>query len=113
MKILEKLNNEETTATDKLAEITRLVIDVRTRYGNENIEIQTPKVPTTEGMSAINLLTKEEKVAVATSQIKEVIQMASAVSENTEGTLFDRVFEGFIAVNPILCNLNQESDSEY
>ena len=113
MKILETLNNEKTSTTEKLAAVTALVETVRVKYGNTEVEIQAPKVPTTNEVVAIGLLTNDEKLAIATEEVKSAIAMASAVTENTEGAVFDRVFEGFVAVNPILVNLNQESDSEY
>lgn len=113
MKILNTLKNEETPAAEKLDAVQELVNKVRVKYGNTETDIQPVKVPTTEGMVFLNLLDNEEKVAVATGEIKEVISMATAITENTEGVIFDRVFEGFVAVNPILCNLDQESDSDY
>ena len=113
MKILETLNNEETSVTEKLTSVTALVETVRAKYGNTEVEIQAPKVPTTNGAVSIGLLTNDEKLVIATEEVKSAIAMASAVTENIEGAVFDRVFEGFVAVNPILVNLNQESDSEY
>ena len=113
MKILETLNNEEMSAKKRLKAVTALVETVRAKYGNTEVEIQAPKVPTTNGMVAISLLTNDERLAIATDEVKEVIAMASAVAENVEGSVFDRVFEGFMAVNPILVNLGQESSSEY
>ena len=113
MKILNVLNNEDTTTADKLEAVTTFVTNVRTKYGNTDIEIQTVKVPTTEGYTPISLLTNEEKVVVATSQIKDLISMTTAVIENTEGSIFDRVFEGFVAVNPVLVNLDEATESTY
>ena len=113
MKILNTLNNEETTSAEKLAAVAAFVTTVRTKYGNLDKEITAVKVPTTTGFVPISLLTNEEKIAIAESEIREIITMSTAVSENSEGSLFDRVFEGFVAVNPILVNLDQVSDSEY
>ena len=113
MKILNTLNNEETTSTEKLDAVKAFVTSVRTKYGNTDKDIQPGKVPTTEGYTPISLLSNDEKVAVATGEIKEIIAMTTAVVENTEGMIFDRVFEGFVAVHPILTNLDLESDSEY
>ena len=113
MKILETLNNEETKPTEKLEAIAAFVGTVRSKYGNTESEIQTVKVNTTDGQVPISLLSNEEKVAVATGEIKEIIAMTTAVSENSEGSVWDRIFEGFVAVNPVLVNLNESTDSAY
>ena len=113
MKILNTLNNEETTSAEKLAAVAAFVTTVRTKYGNTDKEITAVKVPTTNGFVPISLLTEDEKITIAESEIREVVAMSTAVSENAEGSLFDRVFEGFVAVNPILVNLDQVSDSAY
>ena len=113
MKILNTLNNEELTPAEKLEAVATFVRTVRTRYGNLDKTIEACKVPTTNGFVPISLLTNDEKITIAESEIREVIVMSTAVSENTEGSLFDRVFEGFVAVNPILVNLDQVSDSAY
>jgi len=113
MKILETLNNEESTTADKLAAVKTFVESVRTKYGNTDKEIQPAKIATSEGHIPISLLSNEEKVAVATGEIKEIIAMTTAVTENTEGAIFDRVFEGYVAVHPVLTNLDMVSDSEY
>ncbi len=113
MKILTILTNEKTETTDKLEALQGFVTTVRTKYGNADKEIEACKVPTTNGYVPISLLTGDEKVVIAEAQIREVIAMTTAVVENTEGSMFDRVFEGYIAVNPILVNLDQETDSAY
>ena len=113
MKILNTLNNEETTSAEKLAAVAAFVTAVRTKYGNNDKTIEACKVPTTNGFVPISLLTNDEKIAIAESEIREVIAMTTAVAENSEGSMFDRIFEGFIAVNPILVNLDQVSDSDY
>jgi hypothetical protein len=113
MKILNTLNNEETTSTEKLETVANFVKVVRERYGNADKEITPNKVYTSEGYVPISLLSNDEKVVVATQEIKEAIAMATAGTENTEGAIFDRVLEALIAVNPILVNLDMESDSAY
>ena len=113
MKILNTLNNEDTTVADKLEAVATFVNTVRTKYGNTESVIATVKVPTTEGYVPISLLTDKEKAAVATGEIKEIVSMTTAVVENSEGTVFDRVFEGFVAVNPVLVNLGEATESTY
>ncbi len=113
MKILNILTNEEVTSTEKVEAVMEFVTTVRAKYGNADKEITAVKVPTTNGYVPISLLTVNEKVAIAEGEIREIIAMTTAVIENAEGSLFDRVFEGFVAVNPVLVNLGETSDSEY
>ncbi len=113
MKILNTLADETIEANEKLTALTALVAKVKTVYGNGDVEITAVKVPTADGYVSLSLLSNKEKVAVATGKLKEVIAMSTAIVENTEGSLFDKVFEGFVAVDPVLSNLAQESDSSY
>jgi len=113
MKILETLRNKKVKADSKLEAVTKLVGKVREKYGNSDKEIQAVKVNTVNGMVPISLLATNEKVVVATNEIESIIAMTTAVVESNEGAVFDRVFEGYVAVNPILCNINTKSDSSY
>ena len=113
MNILKTLGNEETSVTDKLTAVKDLVTKVRTKYGNIDKVIEPVKVPTTNGFVPISLLTDGEKVEIAGNEIREIVAMTTAIIENSDGSVFDRVIEGFIAVNPILVNLDMETDSDY
>jgi hypothetical protein len=113
MKIINTLNNEALSSTEKLEAVKNLVATVRAKYGNTDKNIQPAKVYTTDGYVPINLLGNAERVAVATQELKEAITMATAGAEDTEGAVFDRIFEAVVAVNPILVNLDMESDSSY
>ena len=113
MKILNTLRDEELKTGKKLEAVTKLVDKVREKYGNADKEITPVKVSTTNGAVPISLLTDAEKVAVAASEVESIIAMTTVVVESNEGAVFDRVFEGYVAVNPILCNLDMESESSY
>ena len=113
MKILNTLNSKDNTAEEKLAAVVALVATVRAKYGNDAIEIAPVKVPTTDGFVPINFLNTEERVEIAIMQIKQASLMATATVESEVGTMFDRVFEGFIAVDSILVNLSVETESTY
>jgi len=113
MKILNVLGNTETSATEKLTAVNALVSTVREKYGNTELAIQPKKVHTTEGIVSINLLNDEEKVAIAIQEIRHIVMSATATTEQTEGAIFDRMFESLVAINHILTNLNQSSDSVY
>jgi hypothetical protein len=113
MKIIEIIADNEVSAKNKLKAIKSLVKEVRATYGNEDADIPSPKISTVNGNVDINLLTTDEKVAVAEGEIRRCISQASAVTENVEGSLFDRAFEFAVAVNPVLVNLNKKSTSKY
>ena len=113
MKILNTLNNEDVTTTEKLNAVNIMVLNVRTTYGNLDVDIDPIKVATTDGWVPISLLDDKEKVAVATVRIKAAVAGATVVTEETQGTKFDRLFEAQVAVDPILCNLDAKSDSAY
>jgi len=113
MKIIELIADQEVSAKDKLSGIKDLVKEVRKTYGNEDQDIPAPKIITVNGNVDINLLTKEEKVAVSENELRRCISQASAVSENVEGSLFDRAFEFAVSTNPVLVNLNKKSTSKY
>jgi len=113
MKILATLSNEKIENEEKLNAVNEFVAAVRKQYGNTDAEIPAKKVATFEGMVPISLLSPDEKIAVATNEIKQIISMATAGTENADGVVFDRVLEALVAVNGILCNLDQETDSAY
>ncbi len=113
MKILEVLADTELSDKKKLKAITGMVSDIRAKYGNEEDETDVVKVNTTEGARALNLLTTDEKVAVAGGRLKAIIQEATAGAESAKGSKFDRIFECIVAVDPILTNLDMKSDSKY
>ena len=113
MKIIETLANGKLSAKKKLKAVTDLVADVRGTYGNEDVKIESIKVNSVNGFVSIGLLTADEKAAVAEQAIRTVISMATAVTESTEGAIFDRSFEAFIATDALLTNLDEKSESSY
>ena len=113
MKILATLSNEKMENEEKLEAVGKFVAAVRKQYGNADADITAKKVATSDGLIPISLLSPSEKVAVATAEVKQIIQMATAGTENIEGSIFDRVLEALVAVNPILTNLDQTTDSAY
>ena len=113
MKILTILANKDGSTEEKLEAVQALVTNVRKKYGNSDKTIEAVKVPTTNGHVSISLLTGDEKVAIADSTIRDIVAMTTSVVETEDGTMFDRVFEGYVAVNPVLTNLDQVSDSAY
>lgn len=115
MKILETLaaSGKKDTAASKLKAVVALVENVRGTYGNEDTEITSVKVNSVNGWVNVGLLTADEKVAVAEQAIRSCISQATVVAESVQGAVFDRAFEAAVAVNPILTNINEKSDSQY
>jgi len=113
MKIIETLNNEETSSKEKLKAIKSLVKTARAEYGNEDVEITSVKVNSVNGMVTIDLLSTDEKVAVSEQEVRRAISQASAVAENVEGAVFDRALEFAISTNPLLANISEKSTSKY
>ncbi len=113
MKILETLNNEELSSKVKLKAIKVMVGTCRNEYGNTDVEITGVKVNSVNGMVTVSLLTTYEKVAVGEQEIRRCISQATAVSENVEGSIFDRAMEFAVACNPLLTNIGEKSTSKY
>ena len=113
MKILNTLQDEELKASKKLKAVKELVKATRERYGNEDAEITASKVNTVDGQVPVTLLTDKEKVAVATTAIKNAISQATAITEAVEGSVFDSEFERIVSVDSVLVNLDAKSDSKY
>ena len=113
MKIIEILSDDKLSGKKKLRAINSLVDGVRGVYGNEDVVIESVKVNSVNGFVTIGLLTTDEKVAVAEQAIRSAISMATAVTEATEGSIFDRSLEAFIATDALLTNLNEKSESQY
>ena len=113
MKIIEVLNNEEIAGKEKLKSVKSLVKVCREAYGNEDVEVPSVKVQTTEGNVSIDLLSTDEKVAVATNEIRRCIANATAVAENVDGAVWDRAFEFAVSTNNILANIGMKSKSKY
>ena len=113
MKIIEELGNEKLSGSKKLKAVKNLVKECRETYGNEDVEITSVKVNSVNGMVSVGLLTTDEKVAVSEQEIRRCISQATAVSENVEGSVFDKAFEFAISCNPLLTNINEKSTSKY
>ena len=113
MKIIETINNEELSGKEKLKAIKSMVKTCRSEYGNEDVEITGVKVNSVNGMVTVSLLTTDEKVAVAEQEIRRCISQATAVSENVEGSIFDKAYEFAVACNPLLTNIGEKSTSKY
>ena len=113
MTISQILDNKESTATNKIEQLAEVVAKARKAYGNGKLDITAPKVPTTDGYVNINLLSDEDKVALASIEIRKIIVDATAAVECTEGIVLDRKIEVALATNPVLVNITTKVDSAY
>lgn len=107
------LNNEGLTASEKIAKLSSLTTKAREAYGNQETEIAVPDVPTTEGIVSIKYLSDEDKVSLASCQIRNIANEAIATTECEEGAVLDREIERLVAKNPVLVNLLAKSESSY
>ena len=113
MKIIAILAEKKTSGKDKVKAVTDMVSKIRKTYGNEDATIEPVKVNTTNGWVSLDILTDDEKAAVAEKEIRNCIAAATAETEATEGSVFDRAFEAKVATNKVLANISMTSGSAY
>lgn len=112
-KLTDIFADKDMKAEDKVVAIAEVVATARKNYGNTELTITAPKVPTTEGNVDIKLLKAEDKVAIAEQQVRNIIAKVVAGTECTEGVIFDRQVEFYLAINPVLTNITAATDSDY
>ena len=113
MTISQILDDTESSAAEKLSELGSVITKARKAYGNEELEIAIPKVPTTDGYVTMQLLSADDKLVLASTEIRNIIINVTAGTELTEGVVFDRQLEFYLAINPILVNLGATTKSAY
>jgi hypothetical protein len=113
MRLTEILDNKETPAAEKLKQLFNVVIKAREAYGNIETVLTSPIVNSTEGYVDMKYLSAEDKLALAQQQIRYITTEVIAITDTTEGTVFDREFERLLAVNSTLSNLTTTVDSKY
>ena len=113
MTISQILDNNDMPAAEKVAGLAKVIAKARTAYGNTDLEITAPKVHTTDGSVPIKLLSDEDKVALASIEIRSILTKVTAGTECTEGVVFDKQIEFYLAINPILANLTAKVESAY
>lgn len=103
----------DASATGKLTQLSSLVSDIRTSYGNADHEIEVPYVNTPDGMVSLKYVDDESKVVLAERAIKRITVDAVEACEGTAGLLFDKEVEWLVATDATLCNLSASTDSKY
>jgi len=113
MTIKEILANGETSAQTKLKEISEVVKTIKEIYGNSNVELKVPEAVTVDGCKPITLLTAEDKVALVTKEFNTIVTNAYEDTQLAEGLVLDRRIEEYVAINPILSNIQTSNNSKY
>lgn len=103
----------DASAEAKLQELANLVKDIRTSYGNTDVEVEVPDVTTADGMVELKYLDAESKVVLAGRQIKAATMEAVEECSCNPACVLDREIERLVATNPIMCNLLANTGSKY
>ena len=107
------LTDEGTSDEVKLTKISNLVKEIRETYGNSDVVLEAPEVNTADGFRLLTFLTAKDKLALAERVIKAITTDAYEDVQQAEGVSFDRRFEEYVAINPILSNLETSNGSKY
>lgn len=113
MTITEILASEDISTREKLENIGTKVTAIREKYGNTEVTIPSPEVVTTSGIKPFAMLSQDDRLALVEREIDRIRTNAYEDSQNTEGIVLDRRIEEYIAINPILNNLQISLGSSY
>ena len=105
------VNDKEMDAENKLGKLVEIVMNCRTSYGNEDVEIEVPAVNTVDGYKSIKYLSDEDKVVVAGKEFSDLAGQAIEMNETTKGLVLDKELTSLIACSPILVNLKASTGS--
>lgn len=103
----------DASAEVKLQELANLVKDIRTSYGNTDVEVEVPYVTTADGMVKLKYLDAESKVVLAGQQIKAATMEAVEECACNPACILDREIERLVATDPIMCSLLATTNSKY
>ena len=112
MTITEILKSEA-SATEKLSQLAEIVTAVRAAYGNTEAEVETPYIPTPDGMVDLKYLDADSKLALVERTVKAATIEAVETCEANSALVFDREIERLIAADAIMCNLLTSTGSKY
>ncbi len=107
------LDNTETSAAEKIAQLSKVVDKAKEAYGNTGIEITAPKVNSSEGYVDMKFMSAEDKIVIASIAIREITMEVAAITDIVEGVVFDSEIERAFAMSSILSNLTATQDSKY
>ena len=112
MNLTELFSNEEMTAAAKLEGIAEVVASAKKAYGNEDSEIGEPAIPSTDGFTAISMISPEGKVELAKAEVA-CIKANAYEDSQTDGVVFNKRIEEYLAISPVLTHITATVDSEY
>lgn len=113
MTLTEILKNEDTSSSEKLAQLQAVVSAVRSVYGNTDLDIDVPEVNTPDGVVSLKYLDDDSKIALAAREVRILTIAAVEICESTQGAVFDKELESLIATNPTLANIAASTGSKY
>jgi hypothetical protein len=113
MTFTEIFSSEELSNSEKVAELASITTKARKDYGNTEQDIGEPTVNTSEGLKNIKYLNDEDKVAIAKTEFKIILNTAVASVDCQEGTVLDSEVKRLVAINPVLVNILCRVESAY
>ena len=111
MKLSKILNSKKLSSAKKLVEIDRVVQKCRKAYGNEEVEIDSPEIPTSEGIVPLEFLSDDDKIAVASQCIIAIRNEAIETVKRNPLAVLDSEVIGLIACSPLLTSLNSKNSA--
>ena len=112
MTITEILSSDK-PATEKLSAISEIVSTIREKYGNTEDTIPSREVVTASGIKPFAMLSQDDRLALVEREVDRIRTNAYEDSQNATGIVLDRRIEEYIAINPVLNNLNITLGSSY
>ena len=113
MSITKILSNKDASAEEKLERVAEIVAQARAAYGNEDAEIDAPRVNTTNGSMPFDLLDDDSKVALLSGEVAYVKAYAVEFSEQTTGVNLNKKIEELLATNGMFANIDAGTKFEY
>ncbi len=113
MSITKILSEEKTSAEEKLNRIGEIIAQARSAYGNEDAEIDSPKVTTINGEMSFVHLDDSTKVYVLSSEVAKIKCAAVEFVEQNPGANINKKIEELISVNGMFTNISAGTKFEY
>ena len=105
MNLTKILNHPKMSPAKKLAKITETVQQIRNIYGNTDIEVEAPEVPTINGSESMDYLSDNDKLVLATQCITQIRHEAIELAKSNPLVVLDNEVISLIATSAILTNL--------
>ena len=103
----------ELSHADKILQVATIVAAARKAYGNTDKKIDSPQIPTSEGVMSLEYVSDETKVYLIGKEIRQ-IRMAVMEAEKTQpGVNPNKLVESMMATSGILANISNTTDFNY